>query len=107
MKQAFIVRQMSSVEVMSRWICLETNLEQGFPSLTSTTVRVSGNFFNLDTILREETYHPSTSPCVFITYGVCIGRFAPQTPGQQEWHASDSSRTCRREVECLQRQEFS
>ncbi|XP_078309345.1 uncharacterized protein LOC111106794 isoform X2 [Crassostrea virginica] len=35
---------MSSVEVMSWWICLETVLEQGFPSLTSTTVRVSGYF---------------------------------------------------------------
>ena len=55
---------------MSKWICQETILEQGFPSPTSTTVRVSGNFFYLDTTLIEEACYPSTSPYVFISYGV-------------------------------------
>nr|XP_022299128.1 uncharacterized protein LOC111107954 [Crassostrea virginica] len=99
MEQAFTVRsvrQMSSIELISRWIFQETVLEQGFPSLTSTTVRANGNFFYLDTTLREEACHPFSSQCVF-----------HRPLGLQEWFISDSSRTCGREVECLQKQEFS
>ena len=72
---------MSSVGVMSRWICLETVLEQGFPSPTSTNVRVSGNSFNLNSILREEACHPFTSQYVFIPYGVLHRQLSPTDPG--------------------------
>nr|XP_022299126.1 uncharacterized protein LOC111107953 [Crassostrea virginica] len=83
MEQAFIVRsvrQMSSVEVISRWISQETVLEQGFPSLTSTTVRISGYFFYLNSILRKEACHPFTCPCVFIPYGVLHAQVSPTDP---------------------------
>ena len=70
---------MSSIELMSRWIFQETVLEQGF-SLTSSTVRVSGNFFYLNPILRKEACHPFTCPCVFIPYGVLHGQVSPTDP---------------------------
>ena len=71
---------MSSIELMSRWIFQETVLEQGFPSLTSTTVRISGYFFYLNPTLREEACHPFTNPCVFISYGVLHGQVSPTDP---------------------------
>ena len=72
---------MSSIELMSRYIFQETVLEQGFPSLTSTTVRISGYFFYLNPTLREEACHSFTSPGVFIPCGVLHGQVSPTDPG--------------------------